>query len=80
MANDIIQIGCKIEMQAVERRNFSEGNNEKVVYVSQFLQWADTNLAVIALPTYKGHLVPLRLDDVYELQFVTRGGLYRWTN
>lgn len=77
MANDIIQIGCKIEMRAMDRRNLPGGNSESVIYVSQFLQWADTNLAVIAIPTYKGHLVPLRIDDIYELQFVTRGGLYR---
>lgn len=77
MANDIIQIGCKIEMQIVDRRSMQTETNEPEVYVSQFLQWSDTNVASIAIPTFKGHLVPLRVDDVYDLQFVTRGGLYR---
>lgn len=77
MANDIIQIGCKIEMRAVDKRSFSVMESEPELYISQFLQWTDTNVASIAIPSFKGHLVPLRVDDVYELQFVTRGGLYR---
>jgi len=77
MANDIIQIGCKIEMKAIDRRSILAGISEPDIYVSQFLQWSDINVATIAIPTFKGHLVPLRVDDVYELQFVTRGGLYR---
>lgn len=77
MANDIIQIGCKIEMRAVDRRSFVLEKSESDVYVSQFLQWSDKNIASIAIPTFKGHLVPLRVDDVYELQFFTRSGLYR---
>ena len=77
MANDIIQIGCKIEMRALDRRSLLIGTGEPDVYVSQFLQWSDNNVASIAIPTFKGHLVPLRVDDVYELQFVTRSGLYR---
>ncbi|MBP3569471.1 MAG: flagellar brake protein [Lachnospiraceae bacterium] len=76
MANDVIQIGSKIEMQLEERR-ISTIEARQEVYVSQFLQWADNNLAIIAVPTYKGHLVPLEIDDVYELRFFTRGGLYR---
>ena len=77
MANDIIQIGNKIEIRAVAKHAQAVVQTEQEVYVSQFLQWADINVATIAIPTYKGHLVPLRVDDVYELQFFTKGGLYR---
>ena len=77
MANDIIQIGNKIEIRAVAKHAQAVVQTEQEVYVSQFLQWADINVASIAIPTYKGHLVPLRVDDVYELQFFTKGGLYR---
>jgi len=77
MANDIIQIGNKIEIRAVAKHAQAVLPTEQEVYVSQFLQWADNNVASIAIPTYKGHLVPLRVDDVYELQFFTKGGLYR---
>ena len=77
MANDIIQIGNKIEMRAVEKHAFLVGKTEQEVYVSQFLQWVDVNVVSIAVPTFKGHLVPLRIDDIYEMQFFTKGGLYR---
>lgn len=77
MANEFIQIGCKIEMKAVDRRSVLADSTEQETYVSQLLHWSDTNVAIIAVPTFKGHLVPLRVDDVYELQFVTRNGLYR---
>ncbi len=77
MANEVIQIGNKIEMRAVVRRTSPTDAHTSDIYVSQFMQWADNNVATIAVPTFKGHLVPLRLDDIYELQFVTKGGLYR---
>lgn len=77
MANDIIQIGNKIEMRPVEKYAFLVGKTEQEVYVSQFLQWMDVNVVSIAVPTFKGHLVPLRIDDIYEMQFFTKGGLYR---
>ena len=73
MANDIIQIGNKIEIRAAAKNAQTVVQTEQEVYVSQFLQWADINVASIAIPTYKGHLVPLRVDDVYELQFYTVG-------
>lgn len=75
MANDVIQIGNRIEMKLASRSMTTE-ETEKT-YVSQFLQWEDGNIAVIAVPTYKGHLVPLRIEAVYELDFYTKNGLYR---
>lgn len=77
MANEVIQIGNKIEMYVAEKRALISSSMSPDIYVSQFLQWVDTNVASIAVPTFKGHLVPLRVDDVYELQFFTRNGLYR---
>ena len=77
MAKEIIQIGNKIEMRAVSNRTLTLDNPVSEIYVSQFMQWEDSNVAVIAVPSFKGHLVPLRPDEVYELRFFTRGGLYR---
>jgi len=77
MANEIIQIGNKIEMREVIRLIQSAENADQHVYVSQFLHWEDKNVAAIAVPSYKGHLVQLRVDDVFELRFFTKGGLYR---
>lgn len=77
MANEVIQIGNKIEMRAVERRGQTKASMGEEIYISQFLQWVDKTSAQVAVPTYKGRLVPLRVDEVYELRFYTRGGLYR---
>lgn len=77
MANEVIQIGNKIEMRAVSKRMLTEETSNPDVYVSQFQHWAEMNSAVISVPTFKGHLVPLRVDDVYELRFFTKSGLYR---
>lgn len=77
MENEVIQIGNKIEMYAVSKRIMDMEVKDNNIYVSQFLQWTDTNVASIAVPTVKGHLVPLRAEDVYELQFYTKSGMYR---
>ena len=77
MANEVIQIGNKIEMRALSTRALTMDAPVQDIYISQFIQWAEPNIATIAVPTFKGHLVPLRTDEVYELQFNTKGGLYR---
>lgn len=77
MANEVIPIGTKIEMQSAGRRIIKTEPVAAEIYISQLLQWTDMNQAVIAVPTYQGRLIPLRLEDTYELQFVTSKGLYR---
>lgn len=77
MAKEIIQIGNKIEMRAVSNHTLTLENPIPEIYVSQFMQWTEENVAVIAVPSFKGHLVPLRLDEVYVLQFFTKNGLYQ---
>lgn len=77
MANEVIQIGSKIEMHLVTKKTLSTEVKSTEFYISQFLQWADNNVAIIAVPTFKGHYVPLGVDDIYELRFITKGGLYR---
>lgn len=77
MANEVIQIGSKIEMHLVTKQTLSTEVKNSELYVSQFLQWADTNVALIAVPTVKGHYVPMGIDDIYELRFITKNGLYR---
>ena len=77
MANEVIQVGNKIEMSLIAKNVSVTKVKVPEVYVSQFLQWSENKQAIIAVPTYKGHLVPLRPDEVYDLQFFTRSGLYR---
>jgi len=74
MANEVIQVGSRIEIRQVVKQNEAEPAE---YYVSQFFKWADNNVATIAVPIYKGHLVPLRLNAEYELEFITKNGLYR---
>lgn len=75
MANEVIQIGNRIEMNPVTK--ISPVAEYSETYISQFLQWSENNVALIAIPLHKGHLIPLKIDSVYELKFVTKNGLYR---
>ena len=77
MANEVIQIGNKIELRAISKRSTVEPAEEPEVYISQFLQWSDRNVAVISMPFHQNHLVPLRVEEMYELRFFTKGGLFR---
>lgn len=76
MANEVIQAGNKIEMKPIYRWNMDEELPDKP-YVSQFVEWIDSNVASIVVPLYQGSLVPLRTDDTYELCFYTKSGLYQ---
>ncbi len=76
MANDILQIGNKMEIQLVKGRTLNP-EDEAPVYISQFMEWSDATTAIIALPFYKGQLVALQMDGVYLLRFFTKNGLYQ---
>ena len=67
MANEIFHVGCKIEMRAENKPNMPEGVPE--VYISQFVQWESDDVLSIVVPTYKGHFLPLMIDEIYELIF-----------
>ena len=75
MANEVFHVGCKIEMRAENKPNMPEGVPE--VYISQFVQWESDDVLSIVVPTYKGHFLPLMIDEIYELHFLARTGLYR---
>lgn len=77
MANEIIQAGNKIEMRLVQKWNADTDNEPTQPYISQFVEWVDYNVALILVPFYQGHLLALRVDEVYDLCFYTRGGLYQ---
>ena len=75
MANEVFHVGCKIEMRAENKPNMPEGVPE--VYISQFVQWESDDVLSIVVPTYKGHFLPLMIDEIYELHFLAKTGLYR---
>ncbi len=77
MAREVIQVGNKIEMRIVEKKMGGNSSSAGESYVSQLLQWPEKNTAVIAVPSFKGHMVALGVDDIYELRFFARGGIYQ---
>ena len=77
MASEVIQVGNKIELRSADKWIKSMEAADTEVYVSQFLQWLENDVAQIAVPTFQSHFVPLHRGDVYELRFFTRSGLYR---
>ncbi|MBO5354316.1 MAG: PilZ domain-containing protein [Lachnospiraceae bacterium] len=77
MANEVIQAGNKIEMHMVEKRPGGTGFTETDCYVSRFLRWLEKNTALIVVPTLKGQLAPMEVDDSYELCFFARDGMYQ---
>lgn len=76
MANEIIQTGNKIDMRAVQKWN-ADSDQPIQPYASQFIEWADYNVAVVLVPIHQGNLVQLRTEDAYDLCFYTKSGLYQ---
>lgn len=75
MQKVIINIGDKIEMTHVKsasRRKLS-GNT----YGSMLLDYDGMRSAKISMPIFEGKVVPLELEDEYDLCFFTSLGLYR---
>ena len=77
MANEIIQAGNKIEMRLVQRWNAEQDEQPIQPYISQFVEWVDYNIALILVPLYQGHLLPLRTEEMYDLCFYTKNGLFQ---
>lgn len=75
MQRVVINIGDKIEMTHVKssmRRKVSD-----CLYGSQLLDYDGMRSAKIAMPIYEGKVIPLELNDEYDLCFFTSVGLYR---
>lgn len=75
MQRVVINIGDKIEMTHVKssmRRKVSDR-----LYNSQLLDYDGMRSARIAMPIYEGKVVPLEINDEYDLCFFTAVGLYR---
>ncbi len=78
MIQDILQIGNKIDICALEKENRKKNDGKKTpILVSQLEGVDDDGELVIRMPMYKGKLVLLSLGSRYELMFYARRGLYR---
>ncbi len=75
MQKAIINIGDKIELTHVKsayRRKLSDRT-----YGSKLLDYDGFREAKVSMPIYEGKVVPLELDDEYDLCFFTSFGLFR---
>ncbi len=75
MQKAIINIGDKIELTHVKsayRRKLSDRT-----YGSKLLDYDGFREAKVSMPIYEGKIVPLELDDEYDLCFFTSFGLFR---
>lgn len=78
MVADILALGNKIEMHRVNMSLNSEKHEPEKVYVSQILEFDETeeDVLYIAMPIYEGKLVPLEVGGRHELHFYAKRGIY----
>lgn len=75
MQKIVINIGDRIEMchvKSASRRKLSEYK-----YASMLLDYDGMRQAKISMPIHEGRVVPLELEDEYDLCFFAAAGLYR---
>lgn len=75
MQKMVVNIGDKIEMTHIKsatRRKLSENT-----YASMLLDFVDTRVLKISMPIREGKVIPMEINDEYELCFFTSSGLYR---
>lgn len=70
----IVEIGDRISLVKIERHNVKI-NDKK--YVSQLLDFVDSDKAIISVPMENGRVIPLSVGTKYEACFVTAKGLYK---
>lgn len=76
MAKDVISVGNKISIKLIKSGSIVT-RSEQEAYISQFLQWIDSNTVQIAIPISKGHLIALEVSNEYLLSFYTSKGLFQ---
>lgn len=75
MQRVVINVGDRIELTHVKsalRRKVSANT-----YTSQLLDYDGLRTAKISMPIYEGKIIPLELEDEFDLCFFTTAGLYR---
>lgn len=78
MVTDLLQIGNKIDICAMDKSEIRRNENGKVPILASHLEdVADNGELVIQMPVYKGKIILLSLGARYEMMFYTRRGLYR---
>ncbi len=75
MQKVVINVGDKIELTHVKsaaRRKLAESS-----YTSQLLDYDGLRTAKIAMPIFEGKIIPLEVNDEFDLCFFATSGLYR---
>lgn len=75
MQKNIISIGDRIEL--VHKKSAVRAKLSDSRYASQLLDYDGIRTLKIAMPIYEGKVVPLEVNDEYELCFFTSKGMYR---
>ena len=75
MISEIASIGDKLELKKTFRT--MDSNNKEVTYTSQILDITADNVLNIAMPIEKGRLIPLSVDDKYQMFVYSNRGLYQ---
>lgn len=77
MLRDIVVIGDKIEINKTNSRGHEPENTKR--YVSQLLDYVDTDVINIAMPIDGGKIIPLEVGESYNLCFYASKGLFQCT-
>ena len=75
MQKNIISIGDRIELLQIRSALHAKVSDSR--YTSQLLDYDGIRTIKISMPIYEGKMVPLEVNDVYELCFFASKGMYR---
>ena len=77
MQKSVISIGDRIEL--VQTKSALRSKKSDAHYTSQLLEYDGIRTIKILMPISEGRVVPLEVNDEYELCFFTAKGMYRCT-
>lgn len=70
----IISIGDKVDLRLISQGSMHD--EEVPVYPSRVLDMKENNVLQLAMPFVEGHVVPLAVNDKYEICVYAKNGLY----
>ena len=75
MLKDIAAVGDKIELTRYSNQDAAIVKPKS--YISQLLDYVETDKACIAMPIESGRIIPLNIKEKYQLTIYTKLGLYQ---
>lgn len=74
MISDFISLGDRLDLNQAKKK--SSGSDSKV-YLSQILDIVDDETLNIAMPMEHGRVIPLSVDELFDMRIYTQKGLYQ---